>query len=105
MVFSPTLPVSDEDFEKLLAATERFPNKGIYRERTGDRIKAFLLVLRHTGLRIRDCVTLRRDALKEGRILFTPRKPVCPYMCRFPISSSLSFKNGVGSISSGRAPA
>jgi hypothetical protein len=46
---SPTLPVADEDFEKLLEATERFPKKGIYGAKTGERIKAFLLVLRYTG--------------------------------------------------------
>ncbi len=84
MVFSPTLPVSDEDFEKLLAATERFPNKGIYGERTGDRIKAFLLVLQHTGLRIRDCVTLRRDALKEGRIFIYAQKTGVPVYVPIP---------------------
>ena len=40
-VHKPTLPLSDDDFEKLLKATERFPVGGVYKERTGQRLKAF----------------------------------------------------------------
>ena len=80
----PTLPVTDEDFEKLVEATERFPKKGIYGERTGLRIKAFLLTLRYAGLRIRDCVMLRKSAVREGRVLLYSAKTGVPVHVPLP---------------------
>src|SRR6266851_6611441 len=69
-VHKPTLPVSDEDFEKLLRATERFPVGGAYKERTGERLKAFILTLRYSGLRIQDC------AFEAGEAAGRPHFPV-----------------------------
>ena len=57
--FAPTLPFTNEQWEKILWATEVYPHKGIYREASGRRIRAFVLLLRFTGLRIRDVVGLR----------------------------------------------
>jgi site-specific recombinase XerD len=57
--FAPTLPFTAEQFEKILWATEVFPKKGIYGDKSGARIRAFVLLLRYTGLRIRDVVGLR----------------------------------------------
>jgi len=82
--FSPTLPVTDTDLENLLAACDRFPNKGIYGERTGARIKTFLLVLRYAGLRIRDCVMLKRDSLSDGRIFIYAQKTGVPVYVPIP---------------------
>ena len=57
--FAPTLPFTTEQFEKILWATEVYPHKGIYGKASGRRIRAFVLILRYTGLRIRDVVGLR----------------------------------------------
>lgn len=73
-VQKPTLPVDDADFKKLLDATERFPVGGAYKEKTGERIKAFLLVLRYSGLRIGDVVTLRRKHLADGKLFLRTQK-------------------------------
>jgi integrase/recombinase XerD len=72
--FSPTLPVSDADFEMLITATERYPKKGIYGEKTGERVKAFLLLLRYSGLRIGDVVRLRRENIQGNKLLIRTAK-------------------------------
>jgi integrase/recombinase XerD len=72
--FSPTLPVSDVDFEKLIAATERYPKKGIYAEKTGERVKGFLLLLRYSGLRIGDVVRLKRENIQGNKLLIRTAK-------------------------------
>ena len=70
--FAPTLPFTKEEMEKILWATEVFSKKGIYKEENRKRIRAFVLLLRYSGLRIRDAVTLKEDriavTLKDGRI-------------------------------------
>jgi integrase/recombinase XerD len=47
---------------------------GAYGEGNRDRLRAFVLVLRYTGLRIRDVVTLKRSALKHGKIFVRTQK-------------------------------
>jgi integrase len=75
--FSPTLPVEDADFEKLVAATARYPKKGIYGEKTGERVKAFLLLLRYSGLLIGDVVRLKRENIQGNKLLIrTPKTKV-----------------------------
>lgn len=81
---SPTLPVSDEDIQKLIEATERYASKGIYRDRTGQRIRAFLLVLRYSGVRIRDCVTLKKSSVKNGRLFLYSAKTGVPVHVPLP---------------------
>jgi len=47
-----------QDFETLLAKCDEFSTKGIYGEGNRTRLKAMLLLLRYSGLRIRDAATL-----------------------------------------------
>ena len=51
----PTMPLSEQEMRSLLAATDRAP-----------REQALLLLLRYSGLAIRDAATLRRDALEPS---------------------------------------
>lgn len=83
-VHKPTLPVSDEDFDKLLRATERFPVGGAYKERTGERLKAFILTLRYSGLRIQDCALLKQEKLHDGRIFLYSQKTNVPVWVPIP---------------------
>jgi integrase/recombinase XerD len=83
-VMKPTLPVSDKDFRKLLEATERFPVGGAYKQGTGQRIKAFLLVLRYTGLRIQDCIRLTRDKVQGDRLFIYTQKTNVPVWIPLP---------------------
>ncbi len=95
-VQKPTLPVSDEDFEKLIAACEG-----------RERVKAFLLMLRYSGLRIQDCVRLQRSAIKDGKLFLYSSKTSVPVWMPLPdfvISEVMKwegeyfFWTGIGSI-------
>jgi integrase len=58
----PTLPFSRDEMKRILAACDRYRGNK-------ERIKAFILVMRYSGLRIGDTITLKRDQLK-GKDLF-----------------------------------
>ena len=58
-------PYDEWELEKIAWAIPLFPIKGIYGEENRERIKAFIAVLRWTGLRIRDVVELKRTAVDE----------------------------------------
>ena len=62
-----TKPYDESEMEKIAWAIPLFPRKGIYGEDNRERIKAFVAVLRWTGLRIRDVVQLHRSKVSETR--------------------------------------
>jgi integrase/recombinase XerD len=80
----PTLPVLEEDIGKLIEVCGRFPTGGIYGEKTGMRIKAFIMVLRYAGLRIQDCVRLKRSSVKEGKLFLYSSKTSVPVWIPLP---------------------
>jgi integrase/recombinase XerD len=61
-------PYDMDELEKIAWAIPLFPSKGIYGEENRERIKAFISVLRWTGLRIRDVVQLKRGMVSETSI-------------------------------------
>lgn len=70
----PTLPFSEAEIEALLKACERFP------QGHGTRLKAMILLLRYSGLRISDAVSLKRENLDGNRLTIRTMKtntPVC----------------------------
>lgn len=58
---NPTLPFSDEEMKRILRACDLY-------EGDQDRMRAFILVMRYSGLRISDTATLKRSAVKDGKI-------------------------------------
>lgn len=63
----PTLPFTPDEMDRILAACDEYPGNR-------NRIKAFVLVMRHSGLRIGDTIQLRRDQVAAGRIrLYTAK--------------------------------
>lgn len=62
----PTLPFTAEEFEKVGAAVDRYPANNSYGHDNRARVRAFVLLLRYSGLRIRDVVCLRRDRIKTA---------------------------------------
>jgi integrase/recombinase XerD len=58
---SPTLPFSKEEFERVLKACDEYPHK-----QNALRLKALVLLLRYSGLRITDAVTLSKHQIKDG---------------------------------------
>ena len=80
----PTLPVTNEDFEKILWACDLFPANGIYGEGNRTRIKAFVLTLRYSGLRIRDVALLSDDKLKGHKLHLYSAKTKVPVYIPLP---------------------
>ncbi len=76
---------SAEDLEKIIWACELFPANGIYGEGNRTRIKAFVLILRYMGLRIRDVVMLEKSRIdKEGKLYFYTAKTGTPVYLPLP---------------------
>ena len=67
-------PFDEDEMEKILWACDVYDTRGAYGEGNRKRLRAFVLVLRYTGLRIRDVVTLKRSALKNGKIFVRTQK-------------------------------
>ena len=65
---TPSVPFTDEEFQRILTACDN------YRSLTGVHIKAFVLLLRYSGLRIRDAVTLERSRLSNGKLFLSTSK-------------------------------
>jgi site-specific recombinase XerD len=69
-----TKPYDELEIEKVSQAIPLFPRKGIYGEDNRERIKAFVAVLRWTGLPIRDVVQLHRSKVSETHIIVRTQK-------------------------------
>jgi len=69
--FSPTLPFSDEELKKISGALETYPDRPVGRRK---QVLAFVLMLQHSGLRIRDAACLSKDNLSEGKLLLYTQK-------------------------------
>jgi len=80
----PTLPVANEDFEKILWACDLCPAKGIYGEDNRVRVRAFVLMRRYSGLRIRDAALLSDDKLKGNKPLLYSAKTKDPVYVPLP---------------------
>jgi integrase len=78
------MPFSDEEIEKILNACEKYPNKGIYGFGSAARIKAFVLLLRHSGLRIGDAVCLPKERIKDGKLFLYTQKTGTPVWLPLP---------------------
>jgi site-specific recombinase XerD len=63
----PTLPLTDEEYQKLL---DTIPST--FKAEKASRVRALIQLMRHSGLAIRDAVTLERDelTLDEARKLY-----------------------------------
>jgi integrase len=65
VVRNPAIPFSPEQMEKILWATEIYPDNPRGRKA---QVRAFVLVLRYTGLRIGDAVSLKRASINDGKL-------------------------------------
>lgn len=81
---APTMPFEPEEFKKLLEACDEFSTKGIYRAGNRTRLKAMLLLLRYSGLRIRDAATLERARVKGGKLFLYTQKTGTPVWLPLP---------------------
>jgi integrase/recombinase XerD len=58
---APTLPFSRDEFSRVLAACSKYPN-----QKNKVRLRALVLLLRYSGLRITDAVTLSKHQIEDG---------------------------------------
>jgi integrase/recombinase XerD len=78
---SPTLPFTVEEFTRVLEATSQYAPKLPHRE----RMLAFVLILRWSGLRISDAMKLRREHIdEEGRLFLYTAKTGTPVKIPLP---------------------
>jgi integrase len=67
-------PYDSHELEAIEKAIEDYPNWGIYKTNTRERVRAFISVLRWTGMRIGDAVQLSRDKVADGKITLRTEK-------------------------------
>ena len=75
----PTMPYTREEFAAVLSACDRYPRK-----LNAVRLRALVLLLRYSGLRIRDGVTLARDRIIDGKLFLYTAKTETPVFCPQP---------------------
>ncbi len=95
-----TLPFSAEEMKRILDACERYPGNA-------DRMKAFVLTMRHSGLRIGDTIALKRYRLKGNKLFLYTQKTGTPVYVPLPpaVVEALGKLNGDGEyfFTSGKA--
>ena len=77
----PTLPFTDEEIDRLLDACDRFRGNGA-------RLRAMILLLRHSGLRVGDAVGLRQHRIADGTLFLYTQKTGTPV--RIPLPAHVS---------------
>ena len=88
---NPTLPFSKEEMQRILEACDRYPGRQ-------DRVRAFVLVMRHSGLRIGDTLALDESRLKENKLQLYTAKTGTPVYVPLPpvVMQSLALLNTNG---------
>jgi integrase len=82
----PTMPFEDEEIERIMAALDEqyLVAHPLSNEVTKQKIKAFILVMLHSGIRISDMVFLKRDRVKNGKLFLYAHKTKVPVWVPLP---------------------
>ena len=75
----PTMPFTRDEFTRILAACGNYPDK-----LNAIRLRALVLLLRYSGLRITDAVTLHRDRITAGKLFLYTAKTGTAVYCPLP---------------------
>jgi integrase/recombinase XerD len=75
----PTLPLSKDQVTAILGACLVYPDRA-----NAVRLRALVLLLRYSGLRIRDAITLRRDRVHKGKLFLYTAKTGTAVWCPLP---------------------
>jgi integrase/recombinase XerD len=82
IVDRPTLPFSREEMLRILTKFETYgKSAGLA---NAQRLKAFVLLLRYSGMRIGDCVKVSTDQLSGNRLFLYTQKTGVPVRCVLP---------------------
>lgn len=80
--FKPTMPFTREEMIRILAALQPYgKSAGI---RNAQRLRAFVLLLRYSGLRIGDAVQLNVSRIRDKKLLLHTEKTGVPVYCVLP---------------------
>jgi integrase len=81
----PVLPFTREEWIWILAACDVYKdNYGRTGRDNARRLRAFVLLLRYSGLRIGDVVALSRDRIADGKLFLYTAKTGTPVYCPLP---------------------
>ena len=103
------IPFTAAEVEKVLWATELYCDSPPGRRK---QVREFVLVLRYTGLRIGDCVSLRRENITDGKLYLRTAKTgtgvwlplkreVVEALAEIELSHGFYFWSGEGTLKSG----
>ncbi len=81
---SPTLPFEKPQMKALLKAADGFNTCGRYGKATPKRVRAMILLLRYSGLRISDAAVLERSRLKGDKLFVYQQKTGTPVWVPLP---------------------
>ena len=80
-----TMPFSQEEVTNILAACDQYPDSyGRTGQWNGRRLRALVLLLRYSGLRIGDAVCLSRDRVVGNKLFLYTAKTGTPVCCPLP---------------------
>jgi integrase/recombinase XerD len=81
---TPTMPFSSNEWSKICEAVPKYPIKGVHGVGNVTRVRALVLLLRYSGLRIGDAVALDKGAVKDGRLFLRTAKTGVPVFIPLP---------------------
>ena len=77
----PTMPLTHEEMSRILEAVDVYCRKTSANGReNARRLRAFVLILHFSGMRISDVVNLISECLVGNRLFYTPQKRVCQFI-------------------------
>ncbi len=98
----PTLPFSQPEMEKILAALGPYEEQTAQRGRgNARRLRLLVLLLRYTGMRIGDVVKLTTERINNNKLLLYTQKtgtPVCGVLPGFVVSALASTQPTCGTF-------
>jgi len=81
---SPTLPFEEAEVGRMLEAADSFTAKGNFGAGNRKRVRAMILLLRYSGLRISDAATLERSRLNGTKLFLYTQKTGVPVWIPLP---------------------
>jgi integrase/recombinase XerD len=81
---SPTMPFDQQQIDAMLAVADAFNTKGKFGPGNRDRVRAMILLLRYSGLRISDAAILERRRLSGDKLFLYTQKTGTPVWVPLP---------------------
>jgi integrase len=88
---------SPDQMSKIMEAVENYPSKNSFGYDNRARVRAFVLLLRYSGLRIQDAATLEKNKVQDGNLqLYTQKSGVPVWLPLPPVALKAMEKIGNG---------